>query len=80
MILSYVEGFLHDNSLGNRVVLQEGWVLPWTNAYPTFDLWCTLKVNAIIFHELAFQIRRIRISTRQRVIATRFEKAARSSG
>ena len=32
--------FLKQNSAENRVVLEVGYVLPWTNLYPTIDLWC----------------------------------------
>ena len=38
MISLNFEDFLHESSLENRVVLEVGWVLPWTNVYPTFDL------------------------------------------
>ena len=48
MILSSFENFLPENSLENRVVLEVGWVLPWTNVYPTFDLWCTLLRLSIL--------------------------------
>ena len=45
MISSSFEDFLYENSLENRVVLEVGYVLLWTNAYPTFDLWCTCHFN-----------------------------------
>ena len=50
MILSSFEDFLHQNSVENRVVLEVGKILPGTNIYPTFDLWC------ICFHHLAIHV------------------------